>query len=518
MTAQRQVLAVIAVILLLVAGALRFYRIGYGDDHLCLAVPEEYWLYDVEQVSSLYAWDVTPRTTISVEDLERSLLYPRERTALVGPDTLLLARLAGALLGIVVVALTLHLAWSFQATWWWIAGLFVAVAPWFVSADRWAARFDPALLAVAVSGVALRRLYRHPSAAKKALTALPTVAALSLLLTAPPLWWVAVGLLLLQPQPTWRLALFTSLAMAFSLPAIRSPLHWLNAAVSWDSGATAACVWALLALSLYRFPRLSLPMRAVLTGVTVISGLLSLYSAARLPAPTTAEWQLIGWLQERIPDGATVRYDSATWPLAPVVSCPLGAHLTITAQPTPPLLPSLPGDREALPADYIVTTRREDVSHSSYVHDLGNGFYVGRELALPNPVDIRFGDLLYVIGHQLITPDVRPGDLVDVRLDYQATGSVTEDALAHSAFIHVIVPGQPAEKIMEYTVPLVQEFHVFGPRQLVLNDHYRFTLPDDTPPGTYEVIFGIFNANTGERLRWLNGDTLSLGPLQVRSG
>jgi hypothetical protein len=509
---------VIAVTILLVAAALRFSHSSYAHDQICLTVPQEAWLYDVGQASSLYAWDVTPPTSVTVEDLEHSQSYPRIRTALVTSDALLLARFGGALSGLITVALTLHLAVRLQSNWWWVAGLFVAVAPWFVEADRWVIRFDPAILAVAMCVTALVFSARNtlPDRMRTGLAVIGTLAALSLLLLAPPLWWLAAGLLLLQTRRNWRLALFITISLVISVPALRSPLHWLNAVSEWDTGATAACVWGLLSLGLWHFRRFEQPVRWALAGSVLIAGAVTLFNLLRLPSPMPVEWELVGWLQERIPDNSLVRFDRATWHLAPVVSCPLGAHIVIDSQPIPASLPSLPGRRDMLPADYIVTTNPEVISGSSFVHDLGNGYYIGREIELPNPVDIRFGDLIYVIGYELITPQAKPGELVDVRLDFQFTSMVTVDALAYSAFFHVIVPGQPAEKVAEFSLPFIQEFQVAGPRQLVLNDHYRFPLPTDTPPGTYEIIFGIFDVYSGERLRWVNGDTLSLGQLDVR--
>jgi hypothetical protein len=351
---------------------------------------------------------------------------------------------------------------------------------------------------------------------RKALAALGTLTTLSLLLLAPPLWWLAAGLLLLQPRRNWRLAAFAFASLLISIPALGSPFHWFNAADEWDNGATAACAWGLLALCLWHFRRLEQPVRWALAGSVLIAGLVSLFNLLHLSAPTRVEWELVGWLQERLPDNALVRFDGATWHLAPVVSCPLGAHVEVNTQPTPPSLPSLPGRRDMLPADYIVTTNAEVIHDSRFVYDLGNGYYIGREMDVPNPVDIRFGDLIYVIGYDLMTPQVKPGELVDVRLDFQLTSLVTEDALAQSAFFHVIVPGQPAQKVAEFSLPFIQEIQAIGPRQLVLNDHYRFPLSTDTPPGTYEIIFGIFDVYSGERLRWVNGDTLSLGQLDVR--
>jgi hypothetical protein len=460
---------------------------------------------------------LSPKASVTLEDIERSQLYPRVRTAIGTDDGLYLMRFSGVLIGLVVVALTLHLALVIGVNWWWLAGLFVAIAPWFVEADRWVMRFDPAILAVAISVVALFHSSRSHRLAPitMGLIGIQTMAAVSLLLLAPPLWWLGAILLFVQPWRPWRLAAFATLSLVVGVPALRSPIHWINATTRWDTGAAAACVWVTLALALWHFPRLTQSVRRFLAGGVLMAGVVSLVNVSGLPSPTSTEWELVTWLQHRIPDQSVVRFDAETWHLSPTVSCPLGAHLMVIAQPIPPVIPSLPGTRDVLPADFLVTTDPAEVAASSYIHDLGNGFYIGREFSLPNSVDIRFGDLLYVLSYQLVTPSINAGDLVDVRLDFQLTSEVTVEALAYSAFFHVTIPGQAGDKVAEYNVPLVQEFQSLIPRQLLLNIHFRFPVPAATPSGTYDVIFGIYNVYTGERLRWLNGDSLFLGQLDV---
>jgi hypothetical protein len=255
--------------------------------------------------------------------------------------------------------------------------------------------------------------------------------------------------------------------------------------------------------------------RSLLGGVIILFGGLSWLNAASLPEPTSNEWHLVSWLHERIPNGSVVRFDSATYHLAPVAMCPMGAHVELTPQPLPVSVPARQGIHDVLEADYIVTSFAEDVREASFVHNLEGGFYVGRQADLPHPVDVRFGDLLYVLSYQLVSSVVAPGETVHVRLDYQPTSIVTSEALTYSAFIHITLPGQPGEKIVDYSVPFIEEIGTFAPRQWITNDHHRFSLPADTAPGAYDVIFGIFNHFTGERLRWLEGDSLLLGQLEV---
>jgi hypothetical protein len=492
-----------AAAILLIAGGLRLYRVSYGYNEICLTPPDEYWLFDKQQVSSLY----TPNVHVPEDVLPENQLvtYPRPHTAMNSDESVLWLRFSGVLMGLLTAVLMLGFGLLIRADSWALAGLFVAVTPWFVNADRWLVRFDPAPLAVAISITALAASYRRPS---RVVIWIQAASALSLFLLAPPLWWLALILVWLQPHPKWRILLFMTLAGLVTIPALQSPYHWLNAAVGWDSGATAACIWAGIALLLWYFRHLSYPTRTVLAVVAATCAVVSFTSARSLPTPAEREWSLIRWLQTRLPDGSRVNFDAATWPLAFVVACPMGAHIEFTPQPMNP--------RSILSPDFIVTTRRDDFLKSSFIHDLGDGYFVGRQLQFPQSVDVPFGDLLSVISYQIVTPQVKPGGLIQVRMDYQLSPTVTADALRYSAFIHVTLPNQPGDKITEFNLPFVQEMPTFGPRRLVTNQNYRFSLPPNTQPGAYELLFGIYDVYSGQRLRWSGGDALSIGQIEVQ--
>jgi hypothetical protein len=504
--------------ILVLAGTLRLTHVAYGYRQICLTPPDEYWLYDQPQVSSLYATLVRVPEAVTVQD--QTLTYPRMRTAATTDDAWLWNRFGGALLGLLTVALALRLALMLRANWWALAGLLAAAAPPLVTSDRWIVRFDPAPLAVAMSIAALvwgyqagfRRDTLHPDPISgvtlRFAIGLQLLAALSLLLVAPPLWWLAAGLVGLQPHPKWRVIAFLAGVGLVAVPALQSPYHWLRAASEWDVGATAACLWAGLALGLWHFRRLSRTAQTVLFGGAGVMAALSLAGVFSLSRLTEDDWALVRWLQARIPDSARVSLDAAAWHLSPVADCPLGAHLNLTAQPISPRAPALP--------DFIVTTRRGDLSQSAYIHDLGNGYFVGRQLQLPYPVDIGFGELLYVASYQVVTPQVTPGATVHVRLDYQLMNGVTADALRYAAFIHATQPGQPAEKVAEFNLPFIEEMAVFGPRRFVTNQHYRFNLPPQTQPGVYDLLFGIYDVYSGQRLGWSEGDALPIGQIEVK--
>jgi hypothetical protein len=492
---------------LLLAAGLRFYRADYAVDDLCLTAPQEYWLYDRPQVASLYAGNLAAPEVPALED--QVVTYPRARTLLPTSDDLRLARIAGILAGLVTVAITLQLGRALKSNWWLLAGLLVALAPWFTDADRWVVRFDFAPLAVATSVLALwysRRNDTNPLTGR-ALVYLQLFSALSLLLIAPPLWWLAVGLVLLQPRVDWRFVVFAPLAGLAAFASLRSPFFWFSAAQEWDVGATAACVWALLVLSLWHFRQLNTLKRTALLAGIVLAGGIGWLHTAQLPQPTAQERELVNWLQSRIPDGVRVQFDAATWHLSSVAACPLGAHVAFDPLPVSPNMTVRP--------DFRVTVDPALVADASFVHDLGNGYYVGREIEFPDPIDIPFGDLLHLLNIELLTPEAAPGDTLNVRLDYQLSPTVTVDALRFAAFVHVTLPDQPGDKVATIDIPFLGETSVFGARVYVTNVHFRIPLPPDTASGTYDVLFGIYDTSSGERLLTPAGDSLRIGQVGV---
>jgi hypothetical protein len=475
--------------ILLIATALRLYGTTYGYDEACLAIPDEYWLHESTQVSSAYTWDIDPDTTAT--SFRESIVAD--------PLRLVILRILGALSGVITVALTVRLAQELRTSWGWLAGLLVAAAPWLVSTDRWIVRFDLATLVVAVSSLMLLWSYRRPNPPRW-IVWLQLGSALSLLLIAPPLWWLAAALIALQPQTKWREVLFVGLLQFALFPALQSPLHWLNAVFTWDMGATAACVWGLMALAMWRWRSLEAVGLGIVSLLIVLSIFTTVWNIYHLPRPIAREWELVHWLQERLPDDVIVQFDPATWHLNPVVACLVQAKLRVTPIGNRISMVLPPQSYRPLTPDYIVTVDEQIANEAPFVYSLDSGFYVGRALQLPMPVDVNFGDLFYLLSYQLVTPTVPPGGLVDVRLDLQFSPDVNADILNYGVFVHITLPGRPGDKVVNYNVSLVASPEDFAPRRLRLNQHHYVVLPTTLPSGKYDVIVGFFKPATGEIL------------------
>ncbi len=498
----------LCVLILLIGAALRLHDISYGLSDVCLTPPDERWLYDAYQPASLYAWDVAPHGAL--EYLPGRVESAPLASADTPPLDRFVLRLLAVAAGLLTTAIILRLGHNLRANGWWLVGLFIAAAPWFVAADRWTVRFAPGLFALAISLFALWKSDRLPAGWPRDLAVIvQTCAALSLLLLAPPLWWLTIALLLIQPRPRWRWTTFLFLSELLLIPVLQSPELWLAALPNWDVSVIAACILIGLLIILWRYRRLSRFQQAVFLVIVVIVGGMTLYQDAQLVTPSADQWQLIHWLQARIPDDSVVQFDSATWRLASIVACPAGANLRFTAQSAP--VPYF-DKRDLATPYYSVSAQPDTVADMAYVTSIGDDYRVGRSLKLSHPVDVNFGDLVYLLGYDIITPTVSPSGMVDLRIDYQFGAHITPDVLAYAAFVHITPANDPATNWANYSDPFFAESGNTGSRRVMLDHHIRFTLPSTIPDGTYDLRYGIFNQSTGATV----GDPVLLGTITVK--
>ena len=80
------------------------------------------------------------------------------------------------------------------------------------------------------------------------------------------------------------------------------------------------------------------------------------------------------------------------------------------------------------------------------------------------------------------------------------------------------MPGRPDEKLVDFSEDFVSRAGDAGPRRLALDQEYGLLIPADAAPGKYQVIFGVFNIYTGQRLIANNGqDTIQIGEITVNN-
>jgi len=114
-----------------------------------------------------------------------------------------------------------------------------------------------------------------------------------------------------------------------------------------------------------------------------------------------------------------------------------------------------------------------------------------------SPLGVRFGPSIWLVGYELTTPVLAPGDTIEVILYWRAFSYLDRQ---YTIFMHVrdgageIVAGwdmMPRYNTFPTTDwPLVER----------IDDAHIVPLPQDLPPGEYTVALGLYDWTTGVRL------------------
>jgi 4-amino-4-deoxy-L-arabinose transferase-like glycosyltransferase len=128
--------------------------------------------------------------------------------------------------------------------------------------------------------------------------------------------------------------------------------------------------------------------------------------------------------------------------------------------------------------------------------------------------DARFGDHILLDGYTLSTPQVRPGDILQLDLFWR-TGALLSER--YKVFVHVL---DQAGKIIAQT-----DREPGGGQQATTNweanemivDRYGVLIPDAAPPGTYAIEIGLYGFD-GTRLSVGAGrDALTIAEVEIQA-
>lgn len=138
--------------------------------------------------------------------------------------------------------------------------------------------------------------------------------------------------------------------------------------------------------------------------------------------------------------------------------------------------------------------------------------------AVEQPLNVRLGDQIKLLGYSLAGDTVGAGRMVRLSLLWQADMPVPE---RFAVFAHLL-DGEGHLVAQQDSEP------VGGSRPTttwaageVIRDHLGILVPPDTPGGEYRLVVGIYQPYTGERLSVLDqqgdsvGDSLQLNTIQV---
>lgn len=473
-----------SLLILLVAAGFRFTNFSYAYDNVCLSPPDEAWLYEDVQQTTLYTLFVQPQINPDNSQADRLIFSSN--------NDFLLWRTITTIISLLTIALVIVIARSLKINYTSLVAVFIAVSPWFVWTDRWLVAHDLTHLILAVSVYAILALRNNK---QSVWLFIHHLSALSLFMLAPSLWWMTIGLLLATPKRSWKLLLFLSLGYLILSPLLQLftiPLASLN---HWSSGTTASCVLLIVFAVMYLWRNMAFKYHVVLTLIVIISGMTTGLSIIRLQSPTDTQWQLINHLQNIIPDHALVDLDDPILPLSTIIQCPNG-HDDLQINIRPARLHSMTinpvASRYDVLADVVVYTQNNLPPDTfAYTYEIGD-YFIGRRVDVPNSTAEAIGSQMQLIGYDTAIYDDSTGTVFDLRLDLQMLKAMNVDVLSYAFFIQIAPIDDPSTHYINYNLPFAQELQLLTPRAYNLNRHYRVSL-SELPEGEYSVTLGFYN-------------------------
>jgi hypothetical protein len=122
---------------------------------------------------------------------------------------------------------------------------------------------------------------------------------------------------------------------------------------------------------------------------------------------------------------------------------------------------------------------------------------------IPNPMRVEFGDKIALTGYSVDRRSLRPGESMQLSLWWQGLARMEQD---YVVFVHLMLPPdavwaqhdrQPQDGAARTSTWQVGR---------VVQDDYTLTIPEDAPPGIYDIAVGIYDKDSFERLAVNAGD------------
>jgi len=118
---------------------------------------------------------------------------------------------------------------------------------------------------------------------------------------------------------------------------------------------------------------------------------------------------------------------------------------------------------------------------------------------LANQLDVSFGEEMRLVGYELESGDLRPGEPVRVRLEWEALRPMARD---WSVFVHLNDPvlGRPIAQRDMFPGQGLLATRLLSPGQRLVNEYVLTVPPTAVAPAELELVVGLYDFATGERL------------------
>jgi hypothetical protein len=122
----------------------------------------------------------------------------------------------------------------------------------------------------------------------------------------------------------------------------------------------------------------------------------------------------------------------------------------------------------------------------------------------PFPLDIQLGPDISLRGYQIVSQSGSPGQILSLSLHWQALAQPDRN---HKVFVQLLNPeGQLVAQRDSQPLDGFRPTSTWRPGQEI-TDHYGLLLPDALPSGVYQLIVGMYDGETGQRLQVSGEDT-----------
>ncbi len=174
--------------------------------------------------------------------------------------------------------------------------------------------------------------------------------------------------------------------------------------------------------------------------------------------------------------------------------------------------------------DIIVPPEAPSGRYRFYVRDAGGqpapfgdlvvrqkeaSFLTADDVTIGNRVDAPFGEGIRLLGYDLATQEIRPGETVDLTLYWSSDGGVQQ---RYKVFTHLLgdvfnaadgnfLWGQADNEPVANTRPTT----TWRAAEVIV-DEYAIPVAPDAPPGTYRIEVGLYDPITGARLPVMGPD------------
>jgi len=142
------------------------------------------------------------------------------------------------------------------------------------------------------------------------------------------------------------------------------------------------------------------------------------------------------------------------------------------------------------------------------------------ELSEPIPLDIRLGPDVSLRGYQIVSQSISPGQILSLSLCWQALAQPDRN---YKVFVQLLSPeGQLVAQRDSQPLDGFRSTSTWRPGQEI-TDRYGLLLPDTLPPGAYQLVVGMYDGETGDRLKvsgkgiQAGADTILLAEIRVES-